>query len=91
MIEESGYEDFAGFISPLKGKESKLAQLKEFQATGVELVEGTADNAQVAEIGNKAQLDLPAVVQEFVLAKDPQSVLDKWNKSWAKAKKDLGY
>ncbi|OAB48209.1 ABC transporter substrate-binding protein [Paenibacillus antarcticus] len=91
MIEESGYEDFAGFISPLKGKESKLTQLKEFQATGVTLVEGTVDDPKVTEISNKAQLDLPAVVQEFVLAKDPQTVLDKWNKSWAKAKKDLGY
>ncbi|WP_339800619.1 extracellular solute-binding protein [Paenibacillus sp. FSL R5-0744] len=91
MIEDSGYEDFAGFISPLKGKESNLAQLKEFQATGVELVEGTVDDAKVTEIGNKAQLDLPAVVQEFVLAKDPQTVLDKWNKAWTKAKKDLGY
>ncbi|KGE19299.1 ABC transporter substrate-binding protein [Paenibacillus wynnii] len=91
MITDSGYEDFAGFISPLKGKESSLAQLKEFQSTGVVLQEGTPDNAQVTEISNKAQLDLPAVVQEFVLAKDPQSVFDKWNKSWAKAKKDLGY
>ncbi|ULO06781.1 extracellular solute-binding protein [Paenibacillus sp. 19GGS1-52] len=91
MIEDSGYEDFAGFISPLKGKESKLAQLKEFQATGVVLQEGTPDNAKVTEIGNKAQLDLPAVAQEFVLAKDPQTVFDKWNKAWAKAKKDLGY
>lgn len=91
MIEDSGYEDFAGFISPLKGKESSLAQLKEFQSTGVVLQEGTVDDAKVTEISNKAQLDLPAVVQEFVLAKDPQTVFDKWNKSWAKAKKDLGY
>ncbi|MEK3688953.1 ABC transporter substrate-binding protein [Paenibacillus sp. FSL R10-2736] len=91
MIEESGYEDFAGFISPLKGKESKLTQLKEFQSTGVVLQEGTVDDAKVTEITNKAQLDLPAMVQEFVLAKDPQTVFDKWNKAWAKAKKDLGY
>lgn len=90
MIEDSGYEDFAGFIPPLKDKESKLAQLKEFQATGVELQEGTPDDATVTDILNKAQIDLPAMVQEFVLAKDPQSVLDKWNKAWAKAKKDLG-
>lgn len=48
------------------------------------------DDAKVTEITNKAQLDLPAMVQEFV-AKDPQSVFDKWNKAWAKAKKDLGY
>ncbi|KWX78337.1 ABC transporter substrate-binding protein [Paenibacillus jilunlii] len=91
MIEESGYEDFAGFISPLKGKESKLPQLKEFQSTGVQMQEGTPDDAKVTEISNKAQIDIPAIAQEFVLAKDPQKVLDKWNKAWANAKKDLGY
>ncbi|MBT2290360.1 extracellular solute-binding protein [Paenibacillus albidus] len=90
MIEESGYEDFAGFISPLKGKESNLTQLKEFQATGVVLQEGTPDDATVTDISNKAQIDLPAIAQEFVLAKDPQAVLDKWNKAWAKSKKELG-
>jgi raffinose/stachyose/melibiose transport system substrate-binding protein len=90
MIVDSGYEDFAGFISPLKGKESSLAQLKEFQATGVVLQEGTVDDATVTEISNKAQIDLPAIVQEFVLAKDPQTIFDKWNTAWAKAKKSLG-
>lgn len=91
MLEDSGYEDFAGFISPLEGRESKLTQLAEFQATGVDLQEGMPDDPKVIEISNKAQIDLPAIAQEFVLAKDPQAVLDKWNKAWAKAKKDLGY
>lgn len=91
MLEDSGYEDFAGFISPLKGRESKLPQLAEFQATGVELQEGMPDDTKVIEISNKAQIDLPAIAQEFVLAKDPQAVLDKWNKAWAKAKQELGY
>lgn len=91
MLEDSGYEDFAGFISPLEGRESKLTQLAEFQATGVDLQEGLPDDPKVIEISNKAQIDLPAIAQEFVLAKDPQAVLDKWNKAWAKAKKDLGY
>lgn len=91
MLEDSGYEDFAGFISPLEGRESKLTQLADFQATGVELQEGVPDDPQVVEIRNKAQIDLPAIAQEFVLAKDPQAVLDKWNKAWAKAKQELGY
>lgn len=89
MLTDSGFEDFAGFISPLKDKESSLAQLKEFQATGVELQEGTPDNAQVMDIQNKAQIDIPAIIQEYVLAKDPQSVFDKWNTAWAKAKKQV--
>lgn len=91
LIEDSGYEDFAGFISPLEGRESKLPQLAEFQALATELQEGVADDPEVIQISNKAQIDLPAIAQEFVLAKDPQTVFDKWNKAWAKAKKDLGY
>ncbi|MNN70443.1 hypothetical protein D3C81_1862930 [compost metagenome] len=91
MIEESGYEDFAGFMSPLEGRESKLAQLAEFQGTGVIMQEGLPDDPKMIEIRNKAQVDLPAIAQEFVLTKDPQTVLDKWNKAWAKAKKELGY
>ena len=91
LIEDSGYEDFAGFMSPLEGRESKLPQLAEFQALAVELQEGVADDPEVIQISNKAQIDLPAIAQEFVLAKDPQTVFDKWNKAWAKAKKDLGY
>ncbi|MNH85163.1 Bacterial extracellular solute-binding protein [compost metagenome] len=89
MIEDSGYEDFAGFIPPLKDKESKLTQLKEFQSGGVKLQEGTVDDPVVTDISNKAQLDLPAVAQEFVLASDPQKVLDKWNAAWAKARKEV--
>lgn len=91
MLEDSGYEDFAGFIPPLKDRQSKLPQLVEFQSTGVKLQEGFPDEAAVTEISNKAQIDLPAIIQEFVLAKEPQTVLDKWNAAWAKAKKDLGY
>ncbi|WP_433942984.1 ABC transporter substrate-binding protein [Paenibacillus sp. SN-8-1] len=89
MIEDSGYEDFAGFIPPLKDKESKLSQLKEFQSGGVKLQEGTPDDAVVTDITNKAQLDIPAVAQEFVLASDPQKVFDKWNAAWAKARKEV--
>lgn len=91
LIEDSGYEDFAGFMSPLEGRESQLPQLAEFQALASELQEGAADDPQVIQISNKAQIDLPAIAQEFVLAKDPQTMFDKWNKAWAKAKKDLGY
>lgn len=90
MIEESGYDDFAGFIPTLKAKESKLPQLAEFNSFTPKFFEPAAPVDAATEIQNKAQLDQAAVVQEFVLAKDPQKVLDKVNTAWAKAKKDLG-
>lgn len=90
MIEESGYEDFAGFIPTLKSKQPKLAQLAEFNGFNVKFFEPAQPVDAATQIQNKAQLDQAAVVQEFVLSKDPQKVLDKVNKAWAKAKKDLG-
>jgi ABC-type glycerol-3-phosphate transport system substrate-binding protein len=90
MIEESGYDDFAGFIPTLKDKESKLPQLAEFNTFSPKFFEPAAPVDAATEIQNKAQLDQAAVVQEFVLSKDPQKVFDKVNTAWAKAKKDLG-
>lgn len=90
MIEESGYDDFAGFIPTLKDKESKLSQLAEFNSFNPEFFEPASPVDAATEIQNKAQLDQAAVVQEFVLSKDPQKVFDKVNTAWAKAKKDLG-
>ncbi|NIK80255.1 ABC-type glycerol-3-phosphate transport system substrate-binding protein [Paenibacillus castaneae] len=90
IIEESGYDDFAGFIPTLKSKEPKLAQLAEFNSFNVKYFEPAQPVDAATQIQNKAQLDQASVVQEFVLSKDPQKVFDKVNKAWAKAKKDLG-
>ncbi|SFD52461.1 ABC-type glycerol-3-phosphate transport system, substrate-binding protein [Paenibacillus catalpae] len=89
MIEESGYEDFAGFIPTLKSKEPKLPQLAEFNSFNPQYIEQGPPNDTATSIQNAAQIDQGAVVQEFVLSKDPQSVLDKYNKIWAKAKKTI--
>ncbi|MFB9329431.1 ABC transporter substrate-binding protein [Paenibacillus aurantiacus] len=87
MIEESGFDDFAGFIPVLKDKEAKVAQLSEFNSFNPNYIEAVSDSAETTEVVNKAQIVKEALVQEFVLAKDPQSILDKYNKQWAKAKK----
>ncbi|PZD94628.1 ABC transporter substrate-binding protein [Paenibacillus sambharensis] len=91
MIEDSGYDEFAGFIPTLKDKEASLAQLKEFQGYNPQMIEAGPPSSEATEIQNKAQIDQEAAVQEFVLAKDPQTILDKLNEQWAKAKKSLGY
>ena len=90
LIEDSGYDDFVGFIPTLKSKEPKLAQLAEFNSFDVKYFEPAQPLDLATEIQNQARLDQASTVQEFVLSDDPQSVLDKVNKSWAKARKDLG-
>ncbi|MCR2804637.1 ABC transporter substrate-binding protein [Paenibacillus soyae] len=90
MVEESGYDDFAGFIPVLKDKEPNVPQLAEFNSYNPVYIEAVADDEKVTAIVNKAQIVKEALVQEFVLSKDPQSILDKYNADWAKAKKALG-
>ncbi|QHT59717.1 extracellular solute-binding protein [Paenibacillus lycopersici] len=89
MIEESGYDDFAGFIPTLKSKEPKLAQLNEFNGYNPTFVEALPTDDTALSIQNKAQIDMDGLVQEFVLAKDPQKVFDKVNGQWAKARKEI--
>ncbi|MBD3917175.1 extracellular solute-binding protein [Paenibacillus sp. PR3] len=89
MIEESGFDDFAGLIPTLKDKKSSLAQLAEFNGYNPQYIEAGPPNDVATSIQNVAQIDQGKVVQEFVLAKDPQSILDKYNKLWEKAKKSV--
>lgn len=90
IIEESGYDEFAGFIPTLKDREPKLAQLAEFNSFNVEFFEPAQPSDLATDIQNQARLDQAATVQQFVLSDDPASVLDKVNSDWAKARKELG-
>ena len=90
MIEESGYDEFAGFIPTLKDREPKLAQLAEFNSYDVKYFEPAQPSDVAIDIQNAAQLDQAATVQEFVLSDDPAAVLEKVNGRWAKARSDLG-
>ncbi|MCD1259662.1 extracellular solute-binding protein [Paenibacillus athensensis] len=90
MLEDSGFDDFAGFIPVLKDKQPKMAQLSEFNSFGATYLEGISDNDDTTQIINKAQFVKEAVVQDFVLQKDPKAYLDKLNEKWAAAKKALG-
>lgn len=89
MIEESGYDDFAGFIPVLKDKEPTIAQLAEFNSYNPNYIEQVSDTPEATDIVNKAQITKEALVQEFVLVKDPQTVLDEYNKRWANARKQV--
>lgn len=82
-----------GMIPPNKNIKIDSPFVKELMAFKLPLVQGEVDSADFQALINKAQIDATAVVQEYVTAKsdkDAQAVIDKYNKKWAKAKKDLG-
>ncbi|MCQ4086361.1 ABC transporter substrate-binding protein [Saccharibacillus sp. JS10] len=89
MLEDSGFDEYAGFIPVLKDKKPAVDQLNEFNSYEPVYIEAAADDPKTTDIVNKAQITKEALVQEFVLASNPQSVLDKYNKAWAKARKDV--
>lgn len=91
MLEDSGFDDFAGFIPVLKDKKPAVEQLTEFNSFKPKYLEAVSDDPKVTAIVNKAQITKEAFVQEFVLASDPQTIMDKYNAAWANAKKSLGH
>ncbi|MGV7117547.1 ABC transporter substrate-binding protein [Paenibacillus kyungheensis] len=91
MLEDSGFDDFAGFIPVLKDKKPAVEQLTEFNSFKPKYLEAVSDDPKVTAIVNKAQITKEAFVQEFVLAPDPQTIIDKYNAAWANAKKSLGH
>jgi len=88
LIEDSGFDDFAGFIPVLKDKKPNLPQLSEFTANNPTMIEGVPGDDDTTAINNKAQITAEDLVQEVVLG-DPKAVAEKYNKKWADAKKAL--
>jgi len=89
MLEESGFETFAGFIPVLKDMQPNVPQLAEFDSFGPTYLEAVPDSPEATDINNRAQITKEAIVQEFILADDPAKVLDKYNNLWANAKKAM--
>ncbi|GLX70313.1 ABC transporter substrate-binding protein [Paenibacillus glycanilyticus] len=90
LIEESGYDDYAGFIPVLKDKQPKLAQLNEFMATNPKVIEMSAENDDYLAIANKMQFDTSAFAQDAIMGKDMKAVFDSYNKKWKDAKASVG-
>jgi raffinose/stachyose/melibiose transport system substrate-binding protein len=88
IVEESGYEEYSGFIPVLKNRKPRLPQLLELDSYKPEYVEFIRDTDALNLIQNKVQLEMPSVVQEFIL-EDPGEVFDKYNKQWAQARRTL--
>ncbi|WP_261305031.1 ABC transporter substrate-binding protein [Paenibacillus andongensis] len=88
MVEESGYENYSGFIPALKERKPELPQLLEMDSYHPEYVNVVKDSDRLSQILNKAQLEMPALVQEYILG-NPTEVLNKYNQQWTQARHSL--
>ncbi|WP_116189462.1 extracellular solute-binding protein [Paenibacillus taihuensis] len=87
FTEESGFDDFSGFIPVLKSKQPALKQLADFMAMNPKTIEMQAENDDYLAIANKMQFDTSAFAQDAVMGDDIKSVFDSYNKKWADARK----
>ncbi len=85
MLTQSGYENYAGYIPVMKSKSTELQQLLELESYRPQYVEIVKDTDELSQILNKAQLDMPLLVQDYLLGA-PAEVLDRYNQQWAKAR-----
>lgn len=88
MIEESDYESYSGFIPVVKSHKSTLPQLLEMESYHPQYIEIEKDSDSLSLILNKAQIELPGMVQDYMLG-SPADVADKYNKTWAETRKLL--
>lgn len=88
LVEESGYDDYAGFIPVLKNKKSKLPQLMELDSYQPEYVESQMDSDPFTQIQNRSRIELQDYVQDYILG-NPAEVLEKYNRQWSEARKAL--
>lgn len=86
LIEESGYDDFAGFIPVLKDKKPSLPQLAEFMAFNPKVLEMAAESDAYLAIANKMQFDTSGFAQDAIMSKDLAKTFADYNKRWKEAK-----
>ncbi|UJF31761.1 ABC transporter substrate-binding protein [Paenibacillus hexagrammi] len=79
-----------GMIPANKDYQADQPFLKELFAYNLPIVEWEALTPEYQELINKAQIDTKKAAQEYVLSKNPQEVVDKYNKMWNDARTALG-
>lgn len=88
--EDSRYQNAIDATTPIKGATIKNASINEILTYNVPVVNSVPYFDDYISILTKGQLDYNKILQEYLLSKDPDSIVAKYNKVWAETKKGLG-
>ncbi|MCX7748576.1 MAG: extracellular solute-binding protein [Clostridia bacterium] len=88
--EEGRYSNAVGDLSPLKSVKPKLQTLKELISYGLPVVDSIPQNDDYNTIINSARFNWGNVLQEYLLANNPDEVVKKYNRKWKEAKASHG-
>ena len=88
--EDGRYADCLKAECSLKSVQSDLPGLAELYGYGLPVIEMPTTPSKLIEIFNKGQMGLDSITQEYLIAEDPDAIIQKYNDKWTQAKKDLG-
>ena len=77
-------------VSGIEGSESSIAAVNEIMASGAKIMPLMPASNEFVEVNALAAIDAGAFVQEYLIADDPQTVIDTYNSTWANALAELG-
>ncbi len=84
---EGNYAKSLGVVSSLKNVKVEDPFVNELLSYGVPVVEDNANSEKYTAINNKAQFQLYDVAQEYILSKNTDETVKKFNNKWAEARK----
>lgn len=87
LWEKGRYADAIGMVPPQKGISYPQPFVNELLSRNLPIVNRSPDRDAYNKVYNKAQIYLPDIAQEYILAKDPEAVVTKYNNRWARAAK----
>ena len=77
-----------GMVTPMLGEESELSSLDGMLATNPALFYRANDSVDYTEINKIATFSPAEFVQEYLVAEDPQTVIDSYNEKWNAAREE---
>ena len=87
LWDKGRYANAIGMVPPQKGITYPQVFVNELLSRKLPIVNMDPDQDAYNKVYNKAQLYMPDIAQEYILAKDPAAVVKKYNDRWAKAAK----
>jgi hypothetical protein len=89
MLEESNFDEIAGFIPTLKSKQPSLAQLNEYMSYEPVVIQTPTNSSTFIEVTNRSKIDFYSggYIQDLITSKDFDDSLRKLDARWERAKK----
>lgn len=89
MIEDGTYAKYQNLGPTWKADDTKLPGVEELLSFGLPIQEYPMASTEYTEILNHAQINMDALVQEYMITTDKDAFVEKYNSQWAAAREEV--